>query len=183
MANTSSEQNQNPGAAPESNDPAEGYYDAMAVEGSEVYGESEGGNEQVAIELRLIDLNRTVISILNFSDKAAPYSLERLKALGWEGGDSLVGIGKNKVQVRAKREYWNDRETGEAKTAMKYEIQSGGRFAFAKPMDEQKKRGFFAKLNDLASRGTAAKGAGGYPADWDKPGAATGAKPPRVDLG
>lgn len=170
-------------------DIADGYYDAFGVEGSDVMGVSDNGNEQVAVEVRLIDLNRTVITILNFAPKAEAYSLDRLRALGWKGGDSLAGIGTNKVQVRAKREYWADKQTGAQRSKVKFEIMTGGRFAFAKPMDDTQKRGFFARLNQLAEQGGGAgKGgapAGGYPADWDKTNAPapTGGAPPRVDLG
>lgn len=170
-----------------SDDIAEGYYDAQALGETEphvIYGVSKNGNEQVAIELKLVDLNRDVFTVLNFSDAAAPFALERLRALGWDGGNDMRGITKNKVQVRAKWDHFTD-DQGQARRVMKFEIMTGSRFSFQKPMDDAQKRGFFARLNQLASQQGAPKNGqaqqgGGYPADWDKPGPA--AKPPRVDL-
>lgn len=191
MSQPTNEPQSNPNAAGAANtdDIPEGYYEAQAVGETEPhvqYGTSKNGNEQIAIELKLLDLSRDVFTVLNFSDAAAPFALERLRALGWEGGDDMRGITKNKVQVRAKWDHYTD-DAGVAKRTMKFEITTGSRFSFSKPMDDQQKRGFFARLNQLANQAPAPKNnqggaqAGGYPADWDRPGPA--AKPPRVDLG
>jgi len=184
---TMSDQTQQPHTET-ADDIAEGIYDAQAVGEDEphvAYGQSKNDNDQVAIEMKLLDLNRTVMVILSFSDAAAPFSLERLRALGWKGGDTMAGITANKVPVRAKWDHYTDQQ-GVAKRSMKFEILTGGgRFSFQKPMDDGQKRGFFARLNQIASQEKPKAGAGGYPADWDKPGPAqAGAgKPPRVDLG
>lgn len=196
---TTNDQQQQP-ATGTTDDIPEGMYEAIAVgedEPNVQFGESNNGNEQVAIEMNLLDLNRTCFVIMSFSTKAAPYSLERLRAMGWDGGDTMKGITTNKVTVRAKRDYYED-EHGNQKSSMKFEIMTGQRFSFQKPMDDQQKRGFFAKLKQLAEQGPAPRaasggsGAGGggagkgsYPADWDNNGPAKGAPggPPRVDLG
>ena len=165
----------------------DGYYDAQAVGEADphvLYGTSPNGNDEIAIEMKLLDLNRSVFVILSFSDAAAPFSLERLRALGWKGGSDMAGITANKVQVRAKTESYVDKE-GNPKTRQKYEIMTGkGRFAFQKPMDDQQKRGFFARLNQIASQQGAAQKPGGYPANWDASGpTASAPTKPRVDLG
>lgn len=163
-----------------------GIYRAKAVAGSEQYGITSNGNDQIGIDLQLLDLNRTVTTVLVFSERSEKFSTDRLKALGWtEGSDSLAGIDRCEVQAQIRYDVFTD-SNGQPKRVMKVEIMTGGgRFRFEKPMSEQQKRGFFARLNQIAGapRAAGAAGApsgqpapgGGYPKDWDAP--------PRVDLG
>lgn len=190
MTQQATEQQQPP-SSPSIDEIPDGFYDAQAVGEGEphvLYGESSNNNDEVGIEMKLLDLNRNVFVVLSFSDAATPYSLQRLRALGWKGGDDMAGITANKVSVRAKTERFVDRE-GKERSKQKFEIMTGdGRFTFQKPMDEQRKRGFFARLNAVASQAPAAKNGqggaqgGGYPANWDENSPPAG-KPPRVDLG
>ncbi len=149
-----------------------GQYKARGVEGSEQEGAGAKG-EQVAIDLVLVDLNgRTVTTILHFSPDATRYSIDRLKALGWDGGDSFTGISKNEVPVLITYEEY------QGKTRMKVEIVAS-RFSFKVPLSDVEKRGFRARLKQIAaqqeSAGPAAPGAAPtpragvtYPNDWDK---------------
>lgn len=167
-----------------------GEYRARGIAGSEQAGITSNGNDQIGIDLNLIELNRTVTTVLIFTDKSEKYSIDRLRALGWQGGETLAGIDANEVKARIKYEVYAG-DDGQPKRQMKVEVVTGGgRFVFDKPMDDQQKRGFFARLNQIA--GSAPAGAGGakgapagngYPADWDgKSGTAPTGKP-RVDLG
>lgn len=149
----------------------QGIYRARGIEGSDQFGFASTGTEQVAIELELLDLgNARVTSILYFSDKSTPQSVEKLKALGWEGGDTFAGISKNEVSVMVSYEDY------QGKTRMNVEIQSS-RFAFASPMDAQQKRAFFARINGGAAPATQAKG---YPKNWDEKPAANGRPPMKL---
>lgn len=175
-----------------------GYYKGRGVAGSEQFGLSKSGNEQVSLELELLDLGRRVTTILSFGGKGMGPSVERLKALGWDGNpNGLAGIDRNEVQVEIKYEEY------EGKVRMRAEIKTrDGKFSFQSPMAEQQKRGFLAELSRVAAQvnGAGAPAAGaprgpapnGYPADWDKGGtqasqAARGTQAPaprgRVNLG
>lgn len=152
-------------------DIAEGYYRARAVGTDEPhvqFGTSRNGNDQVAIEMKLLDLDRSVFVVLTFSDAAKPFAKERLQALGWKGGQSFEGITDNEVRVRAKRETFTD-STGATKTAMKYDIMTGAGFAFQAPMADKQKRAFFASLANGAARAPSRTDAAPPPKDDDIP--------------
>lgn len=130
-----------------------GTYRARAVAGSEQYGTTANGHEQIGIDLELLDIGQTVTTILIFSEKSEKYSIDRLKALGWPGGvDDLRGIDANEVNVQIKYEVFEDRETGEPKRVMKAEIVTGGKFKFKAQMDDGQKRAFFSRLKGVAAR-------------------------------
>ncbi len=156
-----------------------GAYRAKGIVSTAQLGTSQTGTEQAAIEVMLLDLGKTVTSILFFTDKTTEQSIERLKLLGWKGGNDWSGIDQNEVTVLVSYEDYNGAQQ------MKVEIQTA-RFVFKSPMGEPEKRSFFSRLNDLAARGKApAAGAGGgYPADWDKPGPAApaGGAQPKLEL-
>lgn len=170
-----------------------GYYKGRGIEGSEQFGFSKSGGEQVSIELELVDLQRTVTTLLAFAGNGMGPALERLKALGWDGNpNGLAGIGRNEVQVEIKYEEWD------GKISMKAEIKTrDGKFSFKAPMAENQKRGFLAELAKVAAQvdgGGAPPAPGsrpaqggppgqgrGYPADWDKGGG--GQRPPAQGQG
>lgn len=131
-----------------------GYYKGRGVAGSEQHGRASGGGEQISLELdvHLSDQEtRRLTTILAFAGGALPYSIDRLKALGWDGSNELRGIDKNEVDVEIKYEA-NPQKPGEA-PAMKVEIKTnGGRFAFKTPMSDQEKRGFMANLSKQAAQ-------------------------------
>jgi hypothetical protein len=134
-----------------------GTYRAHGVEGSAQTGMTKNGNEQVAINLDLVDLGRNVTTFLPFTDAAAPYSIERLHALGWKGGEdpSFPGISENEVQVQIKY------ETYQGKEQMKVDIVTGnGRVSLKDPMNDVQRRGFMSRLAKLVKQsGTAAPAA------------------------
>lgn len=137
-----------------------GIYRARGIEGSDQYGTATTGTEQVSVDLELIEIGATVTTILSFSDAATPYSSDRLRALGWEGGASFAGISKNEVNVQISYEEYD------GKTRLKAEIQAS-RFSFARPMDDAQKRAFFARITGGSAPKPVAN-AGSYPANWDE---------------
>lgn len=136
----------------------EGIYDGRGVEGSAQHGTSQNGTEQVAIDLDIPALGRQVTTFLFFSDAAAPYALERLRALGWQGSDdpAFPGISTNEVKIQIKYEEY------QGKQQMKVDIVTGGgRVTLKNTMSEQEKRGFMsriAKLDKQAGPATAKAG-------------------------
>lgn len=173
----------------ESDRPRAGIYKGRAVAGA---GSDEhwGGEEdapQVALDFFIPALERTVTAYLSFSEKAKPYSIERLKACGWDGSATLplVGIDKNEVDIEIKYTIYN------GKTQMKVDIRTFGRFKHA--IEPAKARSFMADLVKNAASldkagpaptgartGAPAKGATTYPADWDKAGPSKPADPARA---
>lgn len=127
---------------------AAGYYKGRAVKDSAQYGYAKEGGEQISIELQL-DVGQTVTTILSFSGGAIPYSIERLKALGWDGSNELNGIERNEVDVQIKYEL----KPGTNDEQMRAEIKTtGGRFSFKTPMNDQQRRGFMANLANTAKQ-------------------------------
>ncbi len=131
-----------------------GSYRGKAIAGSEQYGQTSNGNDQVVLDLELIDIGEKVSTFLVFSDKSAPYSVERLRALGWRGNDlsDLSGIDENEVDVGVAYEDYQ----GEQK--MKVQILTGGGVVLKNKLDDKGKRAFAAKYADLA-KATAPKAA------------------------
>ncbi len=163
-----------------------GYYKARGVAGTEQHGYASGGGEQISVELdvQLSDQEtRRLTTILAFAGKAAPISIDRLKALGWDGSDVLKGIDQNEVDVEIKYEV--NPQKPDDPPGMKVEIKTnGGRFSFKKPMSEPEKRGFMTNLSKQAAQlgngvpaGSPASG-NGYPPNWDT----SGAPPPKPAL-
>jgi hypothetical protein len=141
---------------------APGYDKARAV-GTEL-DVTENGNDVVIVHLQL-DNGASVSSFLHFSEKAAPYSIEKLRALGWPGGDSLANL-PDEATVQVKYETYQGTER------MKVEIQGRGRVAAKNPPTEAHKREFLKRLSrDMNGGAPPAKPApasrGGYPPSWD----------------
>ena len=125
---------------------AEGIYKARGVEGSVQHGHTSKGTEQIALQLELLELGKMVTTFLYFSDDAAQFSLERLHALGWEGGEdpSFPGISRNEVDVQIRYENY------QGKDQMRVEIMTGGgRVTLKQAMNDQERRGFMNRLARL----------------------------------
>lgn len=162
-----------------------GFHNVRGVGGSGQMGFATSGTEQVSVEVEFVELadKPRGTTFLYFSEKAEVDSVKKLKAMGWDGGDGLDGIDKNIVRASVKYEEY------QGKRRMKIDIFAGGRFEMKNQMNDQQKRGFFARLREVDKRQGAAPAAGGgsgaggkgYPADWDKKGKPAGG-PPRVNL-
>jgi hypothetical protein len=153
-----------------------GRFKAKGIKGSGQWGLSgEKETPQVAVDLS-IKINDTDFvsgtTFLYFSIDAAPYSFERLTALGWKGKGpadlgNLAGIDENVVDVDVREEEYK------GKPQMKIEILTGaGKVTLAKPMDPAT---FAQRVTALLGNGVPAStgGGGGVPA----PGLGT-VKPP-----
>lgn len=123
-----------------------GSYRAKAVAGSEQYGQTKNGNDQIVLSMDLLDIGETVSVFLYFSDAAAPHSIKRLRRAGWSGDDlsNLVGLGSVECSVSVKYEDYQ----GEQK--MKVEIESGGTVVLETQLDDKAKKAFGAKFRELA---------------------------------
>jgi hypothetical protein len=130
------------------------------VAGSEQYATSSTGTDQIAIDVYIPELERTLTTFLHFSAAAAPYAIERLRALGWKGDDllDLAGIDQQDVDVQVKY------ETYDGKERMKVEIMTGGgRVKLENTMSEQQKRAFAARMKAF-TKTTGASSGGARPA-------------------
>ena len=116
------------------------------------FGTSKNGNEQIVIDLRIED---TVMStILSFSDAAKPYSVDRLKALGWEGEGHALDESKltNEVDVSvAEEEYQGQKQL---KVSI---LTNGGRIVMKDQMSSTQKNDFLKRLTRVSSANGAAK--------------------------
>lgn len=123
-----------------------GTYKGRGVEGSAQTGRSSNGTEQVAIDLDIPELGRQLTTFLYFSEEAAPYALERLRALGWDGSDdaSFPGISTNEVDVKV----WYENYKGEDKLKVDI-VTAGGRVVIKDRMNEKEERGFMQRLKQL----------------------------------
>jgi hypothetical protein len=134
-----------------------GYYKGRAVAGSEQYGHTSNGTEQIAVDIDAPTFNRRFTTFLYFSDAAAPYAIEKLRACGWTGSDlgNLYGIDANEIDFSVKYEVF------EGKERMKVDIATGGgRITLEKPMSEKDKRAFAARMKPYLAGGNTAKNAG-----------------------
>lgn len=142
-----------------------GYYRGRGVAGSEQHGYANSGGEQISVDLEVQISDQEVVrltTILAFAGKAGAYSIERLKALGWDGSNELRGIDRNEVDVEIKYEI----PPGKTDEVMRVEIKTGdGRFKFAKPMGDAEKRGFMAALSKQAAQ----LGGGSAPTNGARP--------------
>jgi hypothetical protein len=126
---------------------AAGTYRGRAIKGTEQYGQTSNGNDQIVIDLDLFEIGEKASTFLVFTDKAASYSIDRLRACGWKGEDltNLDGIDANEVDVEVKYEMYQ----GEQK--MKVQILTGGGSVKLKDqLDDKGKKAFAAKYRDLA---------------------------------
>ncbi len=128
-----------------------GYYKGRVVAGSEQYGTTPKGTEQIVLEVGVPSLARTFSTFLYFSEAAAAMSLDRLRACGWKGDDisKLEGIDTNEIDIHIKY------ETYDGKERMKVEIATGGggKIKLDNQMDDKSKRAFAARMK-LLIKGT-----------------------------
>jgi len=110
--------------------------------------------------MRTVDEPQESTTFLIFSPDSAPYSFDRLRALGWKGNDlnDLTGVDTNAVATR----YWVEEYQG--KPQNKCEIMGGSRVTLAKPIDQ---KSFAARVAALTGQpvGGTQKSAG---VPWEK---------------
>lgn len=140
-----------------------GFYKAKAVAGGVAIGVTDKGKEYVQVELAVPDLNRQLSARLYFSGDAIPYSLEKLRAAGWDGRTmaDLSSVGSKECTIEIKFEEYN------GKQQMKVDIKSGGGGALpiVGKMTETQLRAFAARIDSMNK----ASGAGGGTTAAPKP--------------
>lgn len=133
-----------------------GIFKGRAIKDTIQYGESQGGHPQIAVvmRMRVDDSAQELTTFLIFSPESAPYSFDRLRAMGWEGNDlsNLAGIDKNEVDVRVFAEEY------QGKAQVKCKIMGGGRVTLAKPMDPKT---FAARVAAITGAPVGGQSAGG----------------------
>lgn len=143
----------------------DGIYKGKGVEGGVQWGEKDNGNLELILDLMLETDDGPVKgqTFLYMTESAAPYSIERLKALGWKGESyadlhSLAGIGDKIVDVQKFSQVY------EGKPQHKLQIVSGGgRFETKKPVDPKL---FAARVAAIMGKGS---GSGNGGASKEKP--------------
>jgi hypothetical protein len=159
-----------------------GQYKAKAIKGSAQLGETNNGNLQIAIDLEVRDEKsqplkdpngqpyNAMTTFLYFSGDAAPYSYERLSALGWKGKgpaditEAMDGIDTNEVDVRVTvaTEYTDPKDGVKKMGQSKIEILTGaGKVVLAKPIDANTFKSRLAALGGGAPSNTPAASSGG----------------------
>lgn len=132
----------------------EGYYQGRVVAGEGEFGTSSKGTYEAVIPFVITGDNlegpERVYVRLYFSEKAEEYSVKKLRALGWQGGDMKFENCPNEVTIAVKYEEYNGEER------QKCDIALGGG---TKPLDPAQERAFAARLAGLVGV-TASKGAG-----------------------
>jgi len=96
------------------------------------FGKSANGNLEILVAMIIPELGATKTVPLSFSEKAAPFSRERLVIMGVEEKDiaTLSGIDKNEVDVQAVVEHYD------GKDRIKWQILTGaaGQFTTSNPI-------------------------------------------------
>lgn len=123
-----------------------GTYKGRAIKNTYQLGESEKGTLEVAVDVDVKDTQNKSIGAMTthlfLSAEAAPYSYERLRALGWKGKgpddiDNPDGIDTNDVDVRVTVPLPYTDASGIQKMGFsKLEILTGtGQVKLSKPLD------------------------------------------------
>jgi hypothetical protein len=115
---------------------AAGQFKGRGVKGSVQLGESESGTLQIGINMSVYQPGQEPLgqmtTFLYFSPAAAPYSYERLRALGWKGNgpediSEDMEIDTNEVDVRVTQAEPYKAPDGTMKMGVsKLEILTGG---------------------------------------------------------
>lgn len=143
-----------------------GVFRATAIPESLQEGTTEKGTEQIALQLFLEDLGETVTTFLYFSEKAAKYSIPKLKAAGWDGSPGYAGLGSKECEVEVSY------ETYEGKERMKVDIKDGGGgITLDRPLQGTQKDAFRAKLAAMAKASAPSGAAPAGRAGFKLPGA------------
>lgn len=163
-----------------------GFYKSKAVPGSQQFGFAKEGGQQVAVAVHLVEIDRTVATIMAYSGGAIPITIERLKTMGVKDFRTFEGLGDTEFTSQIK--YETNPKTNEVN--MKCEVKSREQtFSFKAPMNEQQENGFKEELARMAAQLDSQKGGPGaanapkgYSQSWDQNAPPAGAAP-KVDLG
>lgn len=133
-----------------------GYYQGRVVAGEGAFGETRKGDAEAVIPMVItggdLEAPERVTVRLYFTEKAEKYSVEKLRAIGWRGGDLTFADCPNEVTVAIKYEMYDGEER------MKADIATG---PMVKPLEPAKARAFSARLAGLVGTKAAAPGLDG----------------------
>ena len=132
-----------------------GYYQGRVVAGEGAFGETKKGDVEAVIPMvitgDILEGPERVTVRLYFSEKAEKYSVDKLRAIGWKGGDLTFSSCPNEVTVAIKYEMYEGEER------MKADIMTGPQ---VKPLEPARARAFSARLAGLVGTQATSKGAG-----------------------
>jgi hypothetical protein len=120
----------------------DGTYECRAT-GKAEYGVSSNNTDQIAVEIDVLDGAGASLGqrrvYLSFSQNAATYSIEKLRALGFNGTrlDNLVGLGSTLARCSAKTEPDNKGEPRQS-----FDVFGGSGKAFKNEMSDKEKARF-----------------------------------------
>lgn len=149
----------------------DGIYECKAT-GVAEYGVTDTGTDQIAVEVEIYGPEKEVIetrnTYLSFTEKAAPYAIDKLRALGFNGESlaDLVGLGSKVARCSVKTEEY------QGKMSQKVDVFGDKGPAFKTAMSPENKRQFAARFNNLlsapkgvsrAANGGGSKGTAGVP--------------------
>lgn len=101
---------------------------------------SEAQNAQVALDFAILSLGGFKVTVaLSFAPNALPYSIERLRACGWQGKNirQLDGVDRNEIDLELFYDTFNGRQRlkAEIRTSstfkLEYQMKEGDLGAFA----------------------------------------------------
>jgi hypothetical protein len=143
----------------------EGIYDGRALRAARDVNPKTGA-ESVVVELELDVAGeaKTAITNLYTTEKATPFTIEKLLAMGWTEADGadFRNVGKNPVRVAIKYEPYN------GVPQRRVNILTGARFDFSGPKGDAAERDFGARMAKAAAQHKAGVAAiGTQPDPWD----------------
>lgn len=126
-----------------------GRFKAKAILSSVQWGEADNdaGTLQISVDMFIKELDRSATTFLYMSPSAKPYSIDRLRTLGWKGKTDddladMTGIEDNEVDVEITSEQY------QGKTQFRLQILTGpGNVKMAKPLDP---KSFVARVKALS---------------------------------
>lgn len=125
-----------------------GTFKARGIEGA--LGYTSGGNEQVAVRLRIVEGDEAGHEITwhgYFTEKTTERTLESLRHLGWKGDDlfDLSGIDANDVSIVVEEEEYD----GKLQSKVRW-INAAGGLAMKERMSEGDAKRFAQRMKGAA---------------------------------
>lgn len=147
-------------AQPQGGDIKTGVYRARAIDPikggyvEQAYGRTKNGIPELLLRMDVRELGRVLTAPLYFSAEAAPGSVSRLRACGWQGEDlsDLTGVDAKEIELDVSYRVWSQADGGDGSLKLKVQILSGGGggYGSANPMTP---REFAATVAALTGKG------------------------------
>lgn len=123
-----------------------GKYLARAVEWA--FGEAKTGNHQIAVVFELTETDGRITWFGSLTEKAAPYTMKAMRAMGWDNDDvtNATGLAGYEVELVIAREEYN----GELRSKVQFVNKPGVGGLRPTQLDEAAKRAFAARMKAAA---------------------------------